>query len=187
LPAVAPCGGITDNFESQVRYDAQWAAVTDPQDIDISGGVARFYLEAAAPTVYNETRQAFAFEDCAVWAAIVEAATAPAVTTRLSLGVSGQTAYYSLGVIEGDLEARVASNAAASIAYDPAAMRYVRLREEGGAIHFGHSADAACWTEIHTEPDPARLTMRARLVLSHVPAGPGVEADAAFDDFGIVP
>jgi hypothetical protein len=118
---------------------------------------------------------------------IVEAATGSGVTTRLSLGAAGQTSYYSVGVLEGELEVRAASMPVASIAYEPAVMRHVRLREEGGAVHFDHSADAVCWAEFHAEPDPPQFAMRARLVLSHVPAGPGVAAEAAFDKFGIVP
>jgi hypothetical protein len=185
LPPVPRCDVPIQAFNDQAAFETEWDYLNDPNDVLISNGVANFHIPAATMTTLVATKKTFVLQGCGVWAQIVEAAPDESTTTRLSLGVPGDVSYYVLGVTNGELQARIDNSVEDSKSYDPAAMRYVRIREDDGEFAFDYSADGHCWTKLTDTFDTIPVPLQARLGITHAAGGQGLESTAVLDNFCI--
>jgi hypothetical protein len=62
-------------------------------------------------------------------------------------------------------------------------MRYVRIREGEGMVHFGYSQDSQCWTEFGEVTNTLIGDVEGRIAVTHVPAGNGSAGDGKFDNY----
>lgn len=110
-------------------------------------------------------------------------------------GEPGFSNGYEIGVQQGQLYVMqvVGDNAAPfsfSAAYDAAAMAFARIRESGGNLIFGYSADAQTWTEPgwSLTPDPSVLDVTSCSVQIYAGnLGSASAGNAGFADFNVIP
>ncbi len=187
LPPVAPCGGFSDDFSAPLVVPGEWIRHGAAANFTLMNDELVVHMTASAQTMYLETAGMFPFSDCAVWARVVQPAEPVDIITRISVGPFDMNNVYNIGVANGLLLARQGDMVLAMTAYDPMTMRYVRLRADADSVHFGHSIDAACWSEIHTESMSTVPIYTGRLVLEHIMAVPGSVGDGVFDDYNVTP
>lgn len=185
-PSVAPCGGVVATFGSSAELDDLWDVESGgPQnDFLVVGGSLTIQLVNEGPA-YVETQASFDLEGCAIWTRLVQVTDDPGVVTRLSYGDPGDGFRHGVSVLDGMVEARSSGMLLDAIPYDAVAMEWLRLRGQGGVIHFGTSSDGMCWDEFHAQADVA-TGVTGRLVLDRV-SGSNANAESTFDDYGASP
>jgi hypothetical protein len=186
VPPAPPCGGIQDTFDDITSLSSWYeSGESVPTDIDVGMGELMIHKPGAETSTLVETLVDVSLVDCALWARI-EPDTQPLMQSRLSFANAGSNAMFAVGYQDGEIRAWLSGLGSVGMSpYDPQTTRYVRVREEAGQIHFGHSADGVCWTEFHSEDAPNDTTARARLVVQGF--SNSNDATAYFDDFGVTP
>jgi hypothetical protein len=181
---------LTSDFESLVGWEE--VNETRPTDVEVEDGSRgkqlRVTLDNSVPFTFAESTTDVVLEECSIFFRLVEVAAAADIRSGLSLAPQGEPAVLSLDVQDGELFAREASGVEiASVAYAAGDMRWLRVRQSGGATHYGYSHDGVCWTEFVQVPTTPTAPIRVRLVVQHNPNGPGNPGTARFDDLGRTP
>lgn len=183
LPPVARCGDVIGTFEDPVQFDADWYLAAGAGSIEAVGGVAALTMAGSDDTVFAATHADFTLKDCGVWVEIVEVSDQTDAMVRLSLSNPFAQSRYSVGVLSKSLEVHIDGASVVSTPYDGTQMRYVRVREDGGDLYFGHSSDGRCWTEIHNAPNMLMGDVEGRIAVKRVPTGTGSPATGKFDNY----
>lgn len=180
---VPACGVFVDTFDGG----------DFPSGYSLTGPAASFSDENSRLTITMSTQTAylaipndiFDMVGCGITVRLLAVPTGANIFARISIAPSGQQSRFSIGVIDGTLQAREGDSVEAATAYDPDVHRYLRIREEGGSLYFGTSADGVCWTEHHdvVSEDTIGLTGRLGLVSSAAALATSVE----YDDYNFLP
>jgi hypothetical protein len=178
---------LVDNFNDNTLDTSVWVAVPNADTARETNGRVEMRPPSnqGAVVMYSTGTTTYDLTDSEVFVELVRATTNAA--TRIGLTVlAGTTGYVSIWVFNGRLEALQWANSTftilRSIAYDPAAHRWLRLSEQAGITRWEVSADGREWTVIYQAPDPIALTaveLRFGLSVAAYPA-PGV---VIFDNF----
>lgn len=182
-----PCGGIASTFDNQAGLDADWTDKSGADDAAVIGGEVVLHMTSNASSEFVETNSPLTFDNCSIWIKLVDASDDPKLTSRIGLSVDGANTYYSIGLHGTDIEARAKSVVASTVKYDAQTMRYLRLRQEGGAAHFDTSTDGVCWTEFFVYADGILGPANIRLGIARTSGATGADVTATFDDFNITP
>jgi hypothetical protein len=182
-PSSPACGTLIGTFDDQMQFEADWYLQGKPGQVTAVGGVAHLAIGSGDSSTFAATNADFTFQACAVWVEIVEADTANDVMVRLSLANPSSSSRFTLGVLAQNLVAYSGEVSLFSVPYDMNAMRFVRLREEAGQVHFGYSADAKCWKEYGDVLNTLMGAVEARIAVTHFPAGSGSAGDGKFDNY----
>lgn len=183
----SPCGGISSTFDTQAGLAADWTDKAGADDAAVIGGEVVLHMTANASSEFVETNNPLDFNDCSIWIKLVDASNDPKLTSRMGLSVDGANTYYSIGLHGTDIEARAKSVVVSVVNYDAQTMRYLRLRQEGGAAHFDTSTDGVCWTEFYVYADAILGPANIRLGIARTSGATGADVTATFDDFNITP
>ncbi len=185
LPSVPACGGFVSTFDSQAMFGADWNTSGAPTtSFIVAGGTFTIRLINDGPAfAFSEPELDFA--DCAIWTRLVRVSDDAGVMTRLSVGAPGEASRYSIGPLGTDLTILDADLPIATLPYDEASMRWLRIRADGVNLHFGTSSEGQCWMEHHQVVD-SLVGVTARLVMLRY-AGSVAEVESTFDDFGAPP
>lgn len=181
---VPMCSSVVDTFDDPALFASQFT---------FSGSSDAFVVENSRLTITMSTQTTLAaFGDevfdvlgCGVTVRLIAPPDTPDIFGRLSLGPSGGTSRFSIGVIEGTLQARDGDTVIAAVDYDPVSMAYLRIREDGGSLYFGTSADGICWDERQDLESTDTTNITGRLVL--ISAGAAAPATVVFDDYNYLP
>lgn len=183
LPSVPQCGNLTGTFDSQSQFNADWYLNGAAGQLTAVNGEAHLLIGPGDSSVFAATHPDFTFQKCSIWVQIVEADGANDVMVRLSLSNPAAQSRYSLGVLAQNLAAYSGDVNLFSVPYNANEMRFVRMREEAGMVHFGHSSDGKCWTEIGKVMNTLQGNVEGRIAVTHVPAGNGTSGDGRFDNY----
>jgi hypothetical protein len=183
MPAVPQCGSVVGTFDNQTQFEANWTLGGMPGQITAVNGIASLMLSAADTTVFARTTPDFTFANCGVWVQIVEGSTAADVMVRLSISNPGATSRFSIGILAQNIAVYGETMPLFLLPYDAASMRYMRMREEGGMVFFGHSVDGRCWTEIGKAINTLTGSVESRMAVTHIPSGTGSIGSGKFDNY----
>lgn len=181
------CGGIDSTFDNKAALDADWTDKAGANDAAVIGGELVLHMAGNAASEYVETNNPLNFNGCSISIKLVDASNDPNLTSRIGLSVDGANTYYSIGLHGTDIEARAKAAVVSNVKYDAQKMRYLRLRQEGGAAHFDTSTDGVCWTEFYAYADGILSPARIRLGIARTAGATGADVTATFDDFNITP
>ena len=177
--SVPACGPL-HTFDTQASYAAAFNE-NGPGQFQIVNGTLAFGLPSGATLTWVETAETFQFEDCAIWARVVDFPNVPTSTARVSIGIQPGNSLYNVNAVGDKVIGHNPLDESVEAAFDSSQTPFLRLRAGGGLVHYGFSADGICWSEFGSFPfvevDP---TMYGRLTLIKVA---GATDDLAFDDF----
>jgi hypothetical protein len=152
---------LVDNFNDDQTNTALWL-VSPPGDfvretngrveVRPASNLAGSYVYYT-PVPYDITESSFAVE-------VVRAATGPDVATGIALVGANENVilWIQNGRVEATYNTAGVTTIRARVAYDPAAHRWLRVREWTGTTYWETSADGCTWVVLAQAPDPINLT-----------------------------
>ena len=174
-------GMLVDDFGDNVRDPVLWSqSYGDPVE---AGGRARIpcttgYAAYRSASVYS---LAWAQVAARVYPPAASGASTAAMSFLVLSGTGGTDAGFLIDAAQTAmglyLRVGYADGGALFLTYDPVAHAFLRLREDGGTLHWETSADGVAWTVRRTAASPAWVSQSTLSLL--------IEAhrDAGADDF----
>jgi hypothetical protein len=190
LPADTPCSDFVDVFDDLDVWDEH--NETMPTDIQLvadgPGTAVSITLSTMQASTYLQTQPDITLTDCSIWVRLLDAVDDPIARSGLSFGLDNTAALYGIDTQDGELIARQGgANVIGTTSYDASSAAWLRIREHGGIVSYGYSADGLCWNEFASTQADGPRDARVRLVVQHASGGMGAAGTAIFDDLGVTP
>ena len=188
---MAKIATLTDAFPG-TALAAQWSAF-GPNAPVIGGGQLTLSSSAASAASSGITSNAaYDLTGSALFARLVSAGAEYPTTQAVLMAQDSGGNVVEILAGNGQLLAQHAiawaySAVGAPAAYDPAAMAWLRLREAAGTVYYEYSADAASWTVLASEPDPADLTSVTAILQQGQYGGTDPAASSAWASVNLAP